>query len=106
MNIIDAAYLTRQITWATDTFGHRRATASYLDHIRKELVEVEADPYSLEEWCDVAMLALTAAMRHGHSPQAVIDQIIAKQAINENRTWPDWRTCDPTKAIEHVREIA
>lgn len=23
----------------------------------------------------------------------------------EQRTWPDWRTADPDKAIEHVREL-
>ena len=27
----------------------------------------------------------------------------AKQVKNEARTWPDWRTADPNKAIEHDR---
>ena len=29
--------------------------------------------------------------------------IKAKQARNEARTWPDWRTASPDKAIEHDR---
>lgn len=33
----------------------------------------------------------------------IIDAIKAKQAKNEARDWPDWRTRDPDKAIEHVK---
>ncbi|MGH6882853.1 MAG: dATP/dGTP pyrophosphohydrolase domain-containing protein [Hypericibacter sp.] len=33
-----------------------------------------------------------------------MDAVVAKQAVNEQRSWPDWRTADPDKAIEHVRE--
>lgn len=29
--------------------------------------------------------------------------IVAKQTKNEGRTWPDWRSAAPGKAIEHVR---
>jgi hypothetical protein len=32
-----------------------------------------------------------------------VNCIIAKQGKNELRDWPDWRTADPDKAIEHVR---
>lgn len=28
----------------------------------------------------------------------------AKQTKNEGRQWPDWRTAQPGKAIEHVRD--
>lgn len=33
----------------------------------------------------------------------VWSMIVEKQGKNEIRDWPDWRTADPNKAIEHVR---
>ena len=76
-----------------------------LDHIRKELIEVEADPMDVAEWIDVVILALDGAWRHGAEPQQIIDAIRAKQARNEARTWPDWRTLSEDQAIEHDRAI-
>jgi hypothetical protein len=35
--------------------------------------------------------------------QDIIDAVHAKLARNEKRTWPDWRTAEPGKAIEHDR---
>jgi len=102
-NVIDAAHLAHQREWSDSTFGPGARTAGVIDHIRKELVEVEADPSDLSEWADVLILAFDGATRAGHSGQAVIDAIKAKQARNEQRVWPDWRTADPDKAIEHVR---
>ena len=43
--------------------------------------------------------------RSGHSPADTIAAIKAKQERNEGRQWPDWRTADPDKAIEHVRAL-
>jgi Protein of unknown function (DUF550) len=74
-----------------------------LDHIRKELREIEAEPTSLEEWIDVAILAFDGAWRAGHSPEAIAAAWLGKQAKNEAREWPDCRTAPPDKAIEHVR---
>lgn len=74
-----------------------------MDHIRKELLEIEAEPEDLSEWCDIIILGFDGAYRAGHEPQAIIDAIKAKQAKNEARTWPDWRTAPGDKAIEHVR---
>lgn len=42
--------------------------------------------------------------RQGHEPEAIAAAIEAKQTKNEGRQWPDWRTAEPGKAIEHVRE--
>lgn len=74
-----------------------------MNHIRKELREIEASPLDLEEWIDVVILALDGAWRAGHSPDDIITQLVAKQAKNEKRQWPDWRTADPGKAIEHIK---
>jgi hypothetical protein len=72
-------------------------------HIRKELVEIEADRGDVIEWADLLMLVVDGAFRSGHEPQTLIDAFGSKLTINEGRTWPDWRTVDTQEAIEHVR---
>ncbi len=104
MTVIDAAYLEHQREWSLQTFGPGQRTAGIVSHIVKELHEVLDEPDGLE-WVDVIILALDGALRSGHEPQAILDAIAAKQAENELRTWPDWRTAGPG-AIEHVREEA
>lgn len=73
-------------------------------HIRKELEELEADPYDLEEWIDVVLLACDGAWRHGHEPEAIAAALRAKLQKNKSRQWPDWRTTPEDEPIEHVRE--
>lgn len=97
------AHLHRQRAFSERTFGPGARTAGVLDHIRKELAEVEAAPEDVTEWVDLVILALDGAWRAGHQPQAIVDALVAKQERNEGRTWPDWRTADPSKAIEHDR---
>jgi hypothetical protein len=103
-NVIDAAHIARHAEWSERTFGPGRRTAGVSDHIRKELKEIAADPDDLEEWVDVIILGLDGAWRTGASPQEIVDAIVAKQAKNERRSWPDWRTVPSDKAIEHVRD--
>ena len=96
-------HLRRQSEWSERTFGPGARTAGVLDHIRKELREIEADPHDLNEWVDVIILACDGAWRAGYTPEQIAKAIEAKQAKNEGRAWPDWRTAAPDKAIEHVR---
>ena len=74
-----------------------------MDHIRKELLEIEADPGDLMEWIDVAILALDGAWRSGATPEQIIMALVGKQIKNEGRTWPDWKTMSPDAAICHVK---
>lgn len=97
------AHLARQAAWSEKTFGPGHRVEMVIDHIRKELLEIEAAPQDLEEWVDLIQLALDGAWRSGALPVEIINAIVAKQTKNEGRTWPDWRTADPTKAIEHDR---
>ncbi|CAB3858648.1 hypothetical protein LMG26788_02142 [Achromobacter pulmonis] len=97
------AHLARQAEFSALTFGPGARVAGVCDHIRKELIEVETSGGDLKEWVDVIILGLDGAWRSGATPQEIIAAIVAKQAKNEARTWPDWRTVDPTKAIEHDR---
>lgn len=97
------AHLARQRAWSEMTFGPGARTKGVVDHIRKELLEIEGDPTDLTEWIDVVILALDGAWRAGGSPEQIIATMVAKQTKNEGRVWPDWRTADPDKAIEHDR---
>nr|WP_245281296.1 dATP/dGTP pyrophosphohydrolase domain-containing protein [Methylobacterium sp. ZNC0032] len=97
------AHLIRQREFSLKTFGPGPRTKGVIDHIRKELTEIEADPADIEEWVDVIILAFDGAWRAGWEPQKIVEAIVAKQTKNEGRDWPDWRSADPEKAIEHVR---
>ncbi len=96
------AFLRRQRAFSARTFGPGRLTARVCDHIRKELTEVEAAPDDLREWIDVILLGLDGAWRTGAMPEQITTALTAKLAENERRTWPDWRTSDPNRAIEHI----
>jgi hypothetical protein len=102
---IDVAHLERQIEFSRRVFGPGSREGGVIDHIRKELVEIEeADAESkLAEWVDVIILALDGAWRCGAEPEQIIAAVKAKQERNEGRDWPDWTESDGTTAIEHVR---
>lgn len=101
---IDAAHIERQRTFSLETFGPGERGAAVVAHIRKELDEILDDPTDLVEWADVIILAIDGAWRAGHEPQAIVDAIVGKQARNEARTWPDWRSVPEGQPIEHVTE--
>jgi len=96
-------YLKRQHVFSRNTFGPGPRTAGIIDHIRKELIEIEQSPLDLSEWVDVITLAFDGASRAGHSGDDICLQLFGTLSRNESRTWPDWRTSDPNKAIEHDR---
>lgn len=97
------SYLRRQKLFSERTFGPGPRAAGLIDHIRKELVEVEADPNNLTEWIDIVTLALDGALRAGYRPEQIANQLDRTLARNEQRRWPDWRTVPLDKAIEHDR---
>lgn len=96
-------YFERQIDWSRETFGPALRTGGVLDHIRKELREIEADPHDLSEWVDVVILAMDGFWRHGGKASDLLRALLAKQRKNMARTWPDWRTMSENSAIEHDR---
>lgn len=103
MSAIDEDHLYRQIGFSVRTFGPGARTAGVIDHITKELEEVRESGGSLEEWVDVIILAFDGAWRCGATPEQIIAAVKDKQERNERREWPDWRTVEPGRAIEHVR---
>lgn len=97
-------YLYRQRAFSEKTFGPGTRAKGLIDHIRKELVEIEQEPSDLKEWIDVVTLAFDGAWRAGFSPEQIIEQLNATLTRNEARQWPDWRTQSFDRAIEHVRK--
>lgn len=110
-------HLIRQMAFSHATFGPGERTAGVVDHIRKELVEVEKANGEASEWVDVVILALDGLTRRlaftssdgavrmdpNHVADTACKMIEGKQTRNEARAWPDWRTAPKDKAIEHVR---
>ena len=109
-------HLVRQMVFSRATFGPGPRTEGVSDHIVKELAEVKnAVGYARkQEWADVAILALDGLTREiwaagnyaitaDEAANTAVYLIVEKQAKNERRDWPDWRTADPNKAIEHER---
>ena len=107
-------HLIRQMAFSHATFGPGERTRGVIDHIRKELVEVEDAAGESSEWVDVVILALDGLTRRlaycngdRQDPATVAEiacrMIEGKQSRNEGREWPDWRTAEPGKAIEHSR---
>jgi hypothetical protein len=104
MNYYDLVeHLEKQHDFSLRTFGPGKRTKGLIDHIQKELREIECDPADLTEWIDVIMLGLDGAWRAGFEPQEIAQELHDKLERNKARDWPDWRTADPDKAIEHVR---
>src|SRR5882672_9324709 len=50
-------YIFRQREWSKASFGPGDRARGIVDHIRKELLEIEANPTDITEWIDVAILA-------------------------------------------------
>lgn len=107
-------HLIRQMVFSRATFGPGERTDGVLDHIAKEIEEVRKAHGESSEWVDLVILSLDgltrrlwAASDYRKTADEIADEacriIQGKQAKNERRNWPDWRTADPGKAIEHVR---
>lgn len=97
-------FIDARAAWSRQTFGPGDRHRGLIEHIRRELLEIERDPTDLEEWIDVINLALDGASRCCHaSSMDVAKMLIAKHEKNMARTWPDWRTLSPDEPAEHVR---
>lgn len=99
-----AAFFDAKFAWSRETFGPGARTKTVTAHIRKELLEVEADPADVIEWVDVVLIAMDGAARSaGVDGRAFVEAMRSKQAKCETRTYPDWRTIPEGTPIEHVR---
>jgi hypothetical protein len=110
-------HLLRSMAHSHATFGPGTRTKGVIDHIKKEIVEVENGNGDASEWIDLVILSLdglTRELKYRNQEAGIIElnDIVApwvtemlrqKTAKNELRVWPDWLKADPDKAIEHDR---
>ena len=98
-------HIERQRIFSLKAFGDGMRTNGIAEKNEKENKEIEQNPTDLEEQVDRILLSIDGAWRAGHEPAAIAQALEAKLTKNENRKWPDWRTSDPNKAIEHIKEV-
>ena len=96
-----AVYIRDQMAWSERTFGPGRRTKGLIEHIRKELLEIEAAPDDLEEWIDIIILGIDGAWRTGTDVADIVESMERKQHKNFSRQWGPNQGED--HAIEHVR---
>lgn len=117
------AHLTRQAAASRGHFGPDVRTAGILNHIQEEIEEVRDAPDASgrsAEWTDIAILGLDGLLRSCREElesmfaglvtndmvaEAAMARIVAKQAKNEVRVYPDWRKMTGDQPINHVRGI-
>lgn len=87
------------LQWSLRQFPGERHEAT-LEHLRREVEELLADPTSAEEYADVFMLLNRAAHNAGVNLTAAVD---AKLVINRRRQWGQ---PDEHGVVEHIREEA
>jgi hypothetical protein len=98
------AHLRRQRIFSLATFGPGERAQQVADYLLKYGDRFRI-PGDIEGWAELILLTLDCAWRAGHAPEDIALAIATKQARNELRIWPDWRTAEPGKAIEHVRKV-
>jgi len=106
-------HLLRQLNWSRGTLGPGTRREGLIDHITKELQEIREGDGDPKEWIDIIILGFDGLLRqlksdglsHEYAAKYACSLLDEKQTKNENRKWPDWRTANPRKAIEHVKGI-
>jgi hypothetical protein len=73
--------------WSNNTFGIGPRFKGNMEHIRRELAEIEANPTDATEYADVIILTADTAMRQGISPHALCKALEEKQLVNFERKW-------------------
>jgi hypothetical protein len=108
------AFALRKAAHSRAAFGPKQTDEGILDHLTKEMDELRAAERpgdKRREWVDIFMLGLDGLMRSflregyttARSAAEAVHAIRTKQTELEMREWPDWRTIDADKAIEHVK---
>jgi hypothetical protein len=93
----------RIAAWQLATFGTRQSVAGAIEHLRRELAEIERDPTDVEECADAFFLLVQIASRFaGADGAAFFAAVEAKLRKNEGRVWVVPASAD--EPIEHNRE--
>lgn len=95
--------LVENAEWSRTTFGPGKRTKGLTEHIRSELLEIEASPDDFFEWVDVLLLALDGLARINISPDKIFEALLAKSKINWARNYGEQPKQD--EASFHVTDI-
>ena len=98
--------IERQKKFSKNAFGPGKCLDRIVDHIKEELSEVETSEGDLVEWVDVILLAIDGAWRAGYNSGEIEEMLFRKLKINEQREWPDPKSCDSNRAINHIEKSA
>ena len=85
--------------WADKTFGRSRYPQVVLRHMLREVEETIKAPL-LEEFADIGILWLNAAVLAGYSVENLIQGMVLKTQANKNR---QWGKPDEYGVVEHLR---
>lgn len=107
------SHIHRAMAFSVATFGPDKRRRGVIDHIRKELMEIDNAPDDddpAKEWVDVLILAIDGLWRELHHqgvpwdmiPSVITGMLCGKQGVNEQRNWPNWREQSDDHAIEHI----
>lgn len=98
-------FLADLMGFQASTFGPRQTLAGVLDHVTKEIEhEIRPDPTAALEWLGLLNLSVSALRIIGLTPAQAAKEWRRLLQDLKARDWPDWRTADPDKAIEHIRD--
>jgi hypothetical protein len=93
-------YIEAHRRWSHATFGKGERTAGIIKHIAEELSEILDAPRDPYEWADIIILAIDGAISNGIDADVLTGALLAKQAINLRRNWPDPVQGEPTFHIK------
>jgi hypothetical protein len=106
MNEMDRfqALAAKHAEWSQKTFGSdlERDWTGPLNHLKKEIREIEDQPFDREEWADGLLLFLDAARRAGFNAAGLVLAAEYKLSININRIWGE---PNDDGSVEHVRNL-
>ena len=86
--------------WSDEMMGPGPRLATGLEHLRRELAEIEADPKNPEEYADALMILYDVARREGITAPMIRAAAFRKLEINKTRRW----AAGADGVIEHVKE--
>ena len=93
------AVTAEYLAWADETFPEA-TPASCVEHLRREVKELQQRPSEPEELADAAMLVFHAAHKAG------VDLVAALQSKLETNRAREWGELDEHGVREHVRGVA
>jgi len=99
--IKDHISLSKKV-FGDNTFRTGRSHKGLIEHIKKELDEIDQDPTDLYEWIDVIILAIDGAWRAGFTAEDVDLALFRKQTVNFNRIYPE-HDKSGKEPVEHIR---